>query len=204
MIEIGWDLAMRACKPLAYAWLPLALSTFVGCSTVHTSALAGERSVDEAEASPPEAFDKGRRWHSPKHDGLHGIDWVRLEQSGCYGPCASFTAVLKAEGTVVYRGREGAPRQGKHKGQLDPEAMGTWRKVLHFISQSRFFQLNERYRVRGADAVNLTLSIHKDGQTHQVASYAGSAPPVIWVIEGLLKDLLKQVNYSKPDTDRSS
>ena len=63
---------------------------------------------------------------------------VQYSRGACYGTCPVFDVYVLEDGTLLYRGRSFAPREGRYTGQLSPAEMRMLNSVLDLVRNSPF------------------------------------------------------------------
>ncbi len=102
------------------------------------------------------------------------VEEIRLERTGCLGPCPIYTVTLRSDGSVSFDGRDNVQRKGKATASI---SKADWDFLLASVQRANFFALRNSYASRedGCTEVwtdnpsqNLTI---KRGAEHKQVSY---------------------------------
>ena len=57
---------------------------------------------------------------SPNRTQAADLQSIALDNSGCYGPCPSYSIELRSDGSVVFNGQAFTEKTGEHRKKIDP------------------------------------------------------------------------------------
>ena len=123
----------------------------------------------------------------------HGITAITIRRTPCFGTCPDYTVTVKADGSVEYEGRAHAKPAGKLTGTTRD-----WRfhNVARLIDEVGFFCFADRYTAMVTDNPTVFVTVTKAGRTKTVENYANAGPQVLWAIEQLIDDMLRDTTWA--------
>jgi hypothetical protein len=122
----------------------------------------------------------------------HGITEIGIERTPCYGKCATYTFIVKSDGTVRYNGEAHVDRIGRSTGKI-PTWEFHW--LANFIVESGFMELHRAYATLGSDLPTVYTMVVMNGDRKIVSSFPGSGPYPLWAVEKLIDDLSEEVEW---------
>jgi len=115
---------------------------------------------------------------------------IRLDRSGCFGSCPSYSVTLSNTG-IVFEGSAYVVATGTFTDELDTSELQGLAK--RFVSAD-FYSMDNIYRASVTDSPTYRLSISIDGRTKQVEDYVGEwegMPTIITELERAVDELAK-------------
>jgi hypothetical protein len=107
---------------------------------------------------------------------------IKLERTGCYGTCPSYTVRVSTDG-ITFDGRGFVAASGTHRDTTDADEV---RKLAERFVAADFYSMDAVYRAGVTDNPTYVLSITIDGKAKEVEDYVGSwegMPAVITELE---------------------
>jgi hypothetical protein len=107
---------------------------------------------------------------------------IKLERSGCFGSCPSYTVAASTDG-IVFEGRSVVVAPGKHTDTVDANEV---RKLVKNFVDADFYSMEPSYIANVTDCPTYILSIAIDGHIKKVVDYVGEwlgMPAVITELE---------------------
>ncbi len=117
---------------------------------------------------PPERA-RSRRVPFPAGDGRAAV--IRLERTGCFGTCPSYTVEIGGDGRVTYTGEGYVAVEGVRRERIAPEAVEA---LIERFRQADFFSLDDEYVAGVTDNPTYVVSLTIGGRTKRVIDYVGS------------------------------
>jgi hypothetical protein len=127
---------------------------------------------------------------------------ITLFRTNCYGGCAVYTVTIRADGSVLYQGGEGAKTRGKIESHISQEKV---RELVAAFKAIDYFSLADRYDHGskdcpnwGTDAPSAITSLTLNQKKKTVRHYLGcSGSPVIGKLAGLENKIDEAVNVKQ-------
>ena len=118
---------------------------------------------------------------------------IRLDRSGCYGTCPSYSVTITQSGVTFEGGAFGVVR-GRHTAMTDPTEV---RELARRFVDANFYSMNSDYAASVTDCPTYTLSISIDGYAKKIGDYMGR-----WVGMPAVVSELEDAVDSFAQTDR--
>lgn len=107
---------------------------------------------------------------------------IKLERSGCFGSCPSYSVTVSTDG-IVFTGGGYVAAAGKHTDGIDAYEV---RKLAKKFVAADFYSMDSSYTASVTDSPSYRLSISIDGHSKEVKDYVGAwvgMPAVISELE---------------------
>lgn len=129
---------------------------------------------------------------SPTSPPQDQITEITLERTPCYGRCATYSAILRADGTVTYSGRANVPHIGSYRGTVDKYY---FERLSELVRSQAYSELQALYSHPVSDQAGVITSVVVNGQRKTVKNYAGAGPIKLWGIEMAIDAVIAQAKW---------
>lgn len=109
---------------------------------------------------------------APGELGNSGVE-IGVSRSSNYGPTLISELTIRADGTVIFSGLDGAALSGAHSWRIPSDRVC---EMLTRMEQSGFFELGDRYLAHGTDADVLMLRVIAGDRVRTVVSTSNGDP----------------------------
>lgn len=140
---------------------------------------------------PPERLPKTHVKSPEIH--LNSDIVIRLERSGCYGACPSYSVTITQSG-ITFVGGGFVVVRGRHTAKTDPAEV---RDLARRFVDANFYSMNSGYAASVTDCATYTLSLSIDGRAKKIGDYMGA-----WVGMPAVVSELEDAVDSFAQTDR--
>lgn len=121
---------------------------------------------------------------------------IKLEKTGCYGPCPVYSAIIYGDGTVIYDGNKFVDNIGKSTHQIPKEQVDD---MVELIYELGYFSLKDSYRHPATDMSTVITSVKINDDEKTVTNYGHYGPDRLHKIEKKIEDLTNFILFLKPD-----
>ena len=132
--------------------------------------------------------------YDPFRSTNYGITRIGIEHTGCLGTCPIFTFIINSDGTFRYHGEDYAKRRGDWHGTVD---LGRLNPVLRYISEMRFFNLDDEYLMPWTDLPGTYTMVVTRTHKKIVYNYAGFGPAKLAALEDIIDRLLEDAKWKR-------
>jgi hypothetical protein len=161
--------------------ISIAFQTMVAvCFSIQNSQAANRKSHSLASANSTS---------DPAAEGIPKDLLISLDRTLCFGFCPSYRLTIKADGSVIFEGREHVKQTGTVKSRVSEEQL---RALLAEFERIKFFSLRNTYNSSEdgctevyTDHPSATITILANGKTKRVQHYHGCKG--LKILEDLLK-----------------
>jgi hypothetical protein len=193
-------------RPARKFIVPVKALTFTALLTWMFSAPAGE--IAELYRSQPHAKPPTDLWNhqsittngtsrqisffagSPSFT-KHGITEIGIERAPAFG--ASYTFIVKNDGTFRYKGVASVERLGEYTGRIDPRRFD---QLAQFIKDSDYMELDDAYTSHMiTDQPYVYTTVVMNGKRKTISNYPSAGPTKLWAIEQVIDDLTTQAQW---------
>lgn len=102
---------------------------------------------------------------------------LKMERSGCYGPCPVYDLTIQPDGKVSFEGKFWTEVKEKTEGKITQEQL---KKIIASIEEANFFSLDNAYNYDSkncpniaTDSATVNLSIKLNGKEKTINHYQG-------------------------------
>lgn len=125
-------------------------------------------SVEEyVDLVPPERLPKTHVKPPEIHPNSNIV--IRLDRSGCYGACPSYSVTITQSG-VTFEGGGFVVARGRHTAKTDPAEV---RDLARRFVDANFYSMNSEYAASVTDCPTYTVSLSIDGRAKKIGDYMG-------------------------------
>lgn len=119
---------------------------------------------------------------------------IQLERTECFGMCPSYIVTLRRHGTAEYVGREFAPRNGKHNGEID---LFSFARLCWAIEKFKLANGPREYSARVTDMPTAYLRVKgRDSDlSFQIRDYGGQGPIELWTIHAAIDGVAGRIKW---------
>ncbi len=97
-----------------------------------------------------------------------GVTEISIEETPCYGYCATYTMVLHSNGTVDYLGQHNIRIAGAHHGTIPTEVFD---RLAQLAIEIGFFGLDDDYRALSTDLSTVYIAVTRNGTRKLIRHY---------------------------------
>jgi uncharacterized protein len=115
---------------------------------------------------------------NPPADPVQPADFVELERTPCFGACPVYTAQIRGDGQVNWRGRSLGPA-----GATSTVSPDEARALLQKLRTNGFWSLCSSYSIGATDGPTVITTLHIAGQEKRVSEYFNSGPTLLHEFE---------------------
>ncbi len=102
---------------------------------------------------------------------------LKMERSGCYGPCPIYDLIIQPDGKVTFDGKFYTEVKGKTEGKITQEQL---KQLIDEIEKANFFSLDNAYNYKSkncpelaTDLPSVNLEIKLNGKEKTINHYYG-------------------------------
>jgi hypothetical protein len=102
---------------------------------------------------------------------------ISLERTICFGSCPGYTLIIKANGDIIFDGKDYTQTKGRVEGKIKQEVL---KQIIIEFEKANFFELNDYYADESngckevwTDNPSEIISIKINGKSKKVGHYFG-------------------------------
>jgi hypothetical protein len=166
---------------------------------------AGAKSPPERECIPMDGWLNGPAYLAWIADGKNyravvapssaeGVSEISITRTSCLGKCLSFSATIRADGTVCYEGYCDVAHLGQRSGKID-----SWRfqRLARLAIEIGFIDLERGYAESVTDQAAVYTSVVQNARRKTVMDYASTGPAKLWALEQMIDETVAEAAWAK-------
>jgi hypothetical protein len=125
--------------------------------------------------------------------GNHGISEIGIERVPGMGYPVEYTLIVRADGSVRFKGGEYMDPKGDQTGTVPMEEFN---RVAWFIKDFGFMDLRDDYFGPATDQPTVYTTVTMNGKRKLIRDYAEGGPCVLWAVERLIDGCYASIKWN--------